>query len=321
VWYTEPFDLRKLLRYNHVAVSAVFKKVDWEITGGFSPALRAGFEDWEFWIRLGEAGRRGHLIPEALLRQRRHGRTMTHTADAQRVRIVAEIRARHLDLLASYERSAVIQAAYVDRPVDRPLLNLARPTQYRRSETLGFLLLLPSVALGGAEAVAYELARESREHRRIECTIVTSVSTDNESLDRFDGLTRSVYHLPNFLLPNAWKPFVINLVETRGIDRLLIAASELGYSILPALKQRVPGIEVFNLLYPDSGPGYFRHSVQCDQYIKAHIATSSATATKLHDVGGIEVEKIRVINGGAAGGRARTEARSGTLAWRPRRRD
>jgi glycosyltransferase involved in cell wall biosynthesis len=304
VWRTEPFDLHKLLRYNHVAAASVFAKTDWEIAGGFSADLRLGFEDWEFWIRLGDLGKRGLLIPEALVRQRRHGRTMTHEADDQRRQIVAEIRAQHMDLFLGLERVAQVEAGYVNRPVDEPLLNLSRRSQYRQADAPGMLVLLPWLPAGGAEAVMYEVVKGVQEQTTIECTIVTSLPSENEWHDRFYELTPRIYHLPNFLFGNAWEPFLVNLLETRNIRQVLISASELGYGVLPLLKRAVPEIKVYNLLHNDSDLGYFRHSVQYDEQISTHIAVSSLIGAKLRDVGSISPEKVRVIyNGVDAAGR------------------
>ncbi|MGI9148516.1 MAG: glycosyltransferase [Chloroflexota bacterium] len=298
VWRTEPFDLHRLLRYNHVAASSVFSKADWQMAGGFSADLRVGFEDWEFWISLGALGKRGRLIPEALLMQRRHGRTMTHAAAEQRRRIVAQIRARHLDLFLAPERVAEIERAYVDRPVDRPVLNLARASQYRPAQNPQMLVLLPWMPAGGAEAVMYEVIKGVQERSSIECAIVTSTPSENEWHDRFYELTPRIYHLPNFLPANAWEPFLVNFVKTRNFHQVLISASELGYSMLPALKRAAPAVAVYNLLHNDSDLGYFRHSVQYDKHITAHIAVSKVIGAKLCNIGSISPDKVRVIYNG-----------------------
>lgn len=51
----QPFNLRLLLDYNHVSGPAVFRKSAWDSVGGFDQSLD-GFEDWEFWIKLGKHG-------------------------------------------------------------------------------------------------------------------------------------------------------------------------------------------------------------------------------------------------------------------------
>jgi GT2 family glycosyltransferase len=76
---TEPFNLRKLLEYDHVCGSAVFRRDAWQAVDGFDPSMR-GYEDWEFWIRLGKSGFRGRQIPEVLLNYRRHEGALVQSA-------------------------------------------------------------------------------------------------------------------------------------------------------------------------------------------------------------------------------------------------
>ena len=42
---------------NRIIADAFFRKKDWELAGGYSLELIYGLEDWDFWLRLIEAGR------------------------------------------------------------------------------------------------------------------------------------------------------------------------------------------------------------------------------------------------------------------------
>jgi glycosyltransferase involved in cell wall biosynthesis len=46
-----PFDLRLLARKNILHVSALYRKSDWLIAGGYCPEMK-GREDWDFWISM-----------------------------------------------------------------------------------------------------------------------------------------------------------------------------------------------------------------------------------------------------------------------------
>ena len=59
VWKSESLDLDRLRYYNHVSISAVFRREIGREDGGFCDAMREGYEDWEFWLRLGARGYRG----------------------------------------------------------------------------------------------------------------------------------------------------------------------------------------------------------------------------------------------------------------------
>ncbi len=65
VWETREldFDIEEALVANFTAVSAVFRRDDWHEAGGYAAAMRGGFEDLEFWIRLRLPRRPGAAAP------------------------------------------------------------------------------------------------------------------------------------------------------------------------------------------------------------------------------------------------------------------
>lgn len=64
-------DLNQFLFSNAALGSAMFKKADWEETGGYEEKLPVlGFEDWEFYIQLLKKGGYAHVIPEILFNYR-----------------------------------------------------------------------------------------------------------------------------------------------------------------------------------------------------------------------------------------------------------
>jgi len=93
VWRTAPFDLDRIIEENHVSVAAVFRRDLWAIAGGFSPVMREGYEDWEFWVRLGSLGVGGSCLEEPLLNYRKHGHSMSRSALACHEELVGRIRA------------------------------------------------------------------------------------------------------------------------------------------------------------------------------------------------------------------------------------
>jgi len=92
---TAEFDITMLKHANCVCVAAVFKKAWWKKVGGYNPAMRSGYEDWDFWISLAERGARGRVIAEPLFNYRRHGRTMLVDAQIQHNLLYARIKENH----------------------------------------------------------------------------------------------------------------------------------------------------------------------------------------------------------------------------------
>lgn len=92
LWETRDYDIDVALQENWTPVCAMFRKTDWILIGGYDPRMRGGYEDWEFWMRLAQIGRTGHVIQEPLMFHRRHGHTMTFEAKDRHEELVARIR-------------------------------------------------------------------------------------------------------------------------------------------------------------------------------------------------------------------------------------
>lgn len=69
-WQLPDYDFRTMLLDNIVFVTAMFYKEDWELVGGFNTKMKAGMEDYDFWLSLLEIGREIHQIPEVLFHYR-----------------------------------------------------------------------------------------------------------------------------------------------------------------------------------------------------------------------------------------------------------
>jgi glycosyltransferase involved in cell wall biosynthesis len=51
-WKLPEFSRKYLARENLIFPSAIYRKSDWQIAGGYSDVMIWGWEDWEFWISL-----------------------------------------------------------------------------------------------------------------------------------------------------------------------------------------------------------------------------------------------------------------------------
>ena len=76
-WTPGRADLTALLDQNVFNGAALFRRELVDAVGGFDESMRDGCEDWEFWIRVMEAGHRGATIPMPLYRYRRRPDSMS----------------------------------------------------------------------------------------------------------------------------------------------------------------------------------------------------------------------------------------------------
>lgn len=88
-WDLPPFSPGELALGNVIFVSAMFRKADWEMVGGFDEGLRHGMEDYDFWIRLVHAGRKVVRLDETLFRCRIREDSRTALFEQDREQVVA----------------------------------------------------------------------------------------------------------------------------------------------------------------------------------------------------------------------------------------
>src|SRR5882672_7045535 len=76
----EDYNLYHLLDRNTVVYASLIRKQDWMLAGGYDESMKFGYEDWEFWLRLGARGRYGSYVPRALFKYRKHGASLFDVA-------------------------------------------------------------------------------------------------------------------------------------------------------------------------------------------------------------------------------------------------
>jgi glycosyltransferase involved in cell wall biosynthesis len=65
VWQSKPFDFSEILLNNYIDACAGFRKSAWEKLGGYDENMPImGFEDWDLWLRMGNAGCRFEYVNE-----------------------------------------------------------------------------------------------------------------------------------------------------------------------------------------------------------------------------------------------------------------
>lgn len=67
-WVTGPFDTNRLLYWNFIPISAVYRRLVWEQNGGYDSAVRP--EDYDFWLCALEHGWQFAYVPEVLFENR-----------------------------------------------------------------------------------------------------------------------------------------------------------------------------------------------------------------------------------------------------------
>jgi glycosyltransferase involved in cell wall biosynthesis len=74
--YADIYDPDMLRLRNYIDVMSLISKKAWQKVGGFSH-LELGWEDYDFWLKLQDAGFAMGFIPEILCKYRTHGKSRT----------------------------------------------------------------------------------------------------------------------------------------------------------------------------------------------------------------------------------------------------
>jgi len=101
----------QLLFENVVTVTALVRKEAWAEAKGYAEAMRSGYEDWDFWLRLLESGWSGVQIPEPLFWYRRHNGGLLEVGNRRHHRLRERIRRQH-PVLYHPDRVAELKRQY-----------------------------------------------------------------------------------------------------------------------------------------------------------------------------------------------------------------
>ncbi len=70
-WIVGPFNLQRLMLWNYMHVSAVFRRSAWEQAGQYDLSLNyLGFEDWDLWLSIAANGGKFHYLQKNLFSYR-----------------------------------------------------------------------------------------------------------------------------------------------------------------------------------------------------------------------------------------------------------
>ena len=96
-----PWNVERLARGPYIDAAALIRRSAWSAVGGYATdvaELELGWEDYDLWLRLADAGHHGVLVPEMLVRYRSHGASMVNTTNIETDSITQYFRRRYRNL-------------------------------------------------------------------------------------------------------------------------------------------------------------------------------------------------------------------------------
>ncbi len=115
------WNLFEQLATNQLPYCLLMRRSVWAESGGYDEAMREGYEDWEFNIRISKLGFRGVQVESPLFRYRRQSTGMLQSVSQRRhATLWRRIRAKHADI---YSVGALLELwrKWRSRPSTHPL--------------------------------------------------------------------------------------------------------------------------------------------------------------------------------------------------------
>lgn len=98
-WNLPDYTMEKMLLENMIFASAFFRKDDWQKVGGYNFTMKAGWEDWDFWLSIISLGRTVYKISDVLFYYRIKKDSMTKSlTNSDHIKLHTQIFYNHKNL-------------------------------------------------------------------------------------------------------------------------------------------------------------------------------------------------------------------------------
>lgn len=291
------------LSRNPVTILSMVKRQVLEAVGGFDETLMDGLEDWDFWLHCAAEGFWGYTIPEYLDWYRRRPDHSDRWQDWTEVGLQT-MRER---LEKRYPGLYAEGIPRVARRRPKPFEDVPETLPYEnplKKERTRLLLIIPWMAMGGADKFNLDLARQLT-MRGYEISVATTLAENYEWFGEFAALTPDTFILPNFLCESDFPRFLTYLIASRRFDAVLISNSGLGYRLVPYLRSRCPDVALVDYCHMEeeywNNGGHPRTSVGYQDVLDLTVVASAHLkrwmVARGADPRGIEVSYVNVDPG------------------------
>jgi len=315
----DEFDFERLKTYNFITVTAMFQKKHFEEVGGYSIDTReGGYEDWDFWLSMGERGYYGALIPELLFNYRRRSNSRLLQSKEQHDQIISDLKKAHPALYVKSETdgrrgargvpSPASDASSINHVLDYYAVHGYTYRKYMRNSTwsanaprINLLCIFPWLEVGGADLVNLNILQWI-DRSRFNISIMTTLKSANRWYDKFYHITTDIYALAHFIPEEQYLDFLLSFIENRRIDIIFISNSFAGFNMLPCIKKYFPAIRVVDLQHMEEpswwGGGFPKIGAHFDNCIDRHIVVSRYLKKYMADNFDVSPHKTEVIHNG-----------------------
>lgn len=263
---------------NLVTATKMVRKDVHTLVGGYDESIRGGMEDYDFWMKCASHGFWGATIPEIMdwyrRRDHQHDDWSNLASEQKRGAFADELRKRYprlyeedgwptLDRRSPYKRWELRTGT----PVVNPL----------KKDGKRALIVMPWFRMGGADKFALRVGELAVEHGW-GVTVAATLGGDHPWMHRFASVTSDVFALANFLSMHSFPAFLRYLIQSRGVDVVVLSNSELAHGVLPYLRATCPGVAFVDYCHMEEeywkAGGHPRHASGMQDQLDLNIVSS-----------------------------------------------
>lgn len=288
---------KEFLKANSGPPISVIRKTAYEACGGSDASIRVLYEDWDFWLAMAKVGLWGYTIPEYLQWYRKLG--------AGRYEQILESGYKNKEFAKAMQQKYSGLAKCFPKPSRR------HPQPYDDIDNISLvhnpmeatplrhrvMFILPWMVTGGADRVNLDLI-EGLVAKGHDVTICATLADDHPWEHQFSQFTPDIFVLPNILRASDYPRFLAYLIQSRGIDSVVITGSTIGYQLLPYIKAVAPQVAIVDMNHVEEpswlNGGHPRFGVGYQDLLDLNIVTTKHLAEWM--VGrGADEERIKVM--------------------------
>lgn len=306
------FDPILLKTENHLTITALIRKEAFLSIGCYSEERKKFNEDWHAWLKLTAKG----CYPVQCTGEYLFWYRRSDTGVLSEVQTLDDNARENRRIIEEAAKAVVNPPSPVIYPQSRaqwfdPKLSQWPRTIYKQKEKKHILFLFPHLVMGGADKFNLDLIR-GLDKSRYDVSVLTTIPSQNDWLQRFRAVTPNIFNLANFMDPKDYGEFISYYIKSRQVDVLFVSNSFHGYYLIPWLREQFPELAIVDYVHMEEwywrGGGYARTSAVVGAVTEKTYVCNSATRDVLIDHFGRKPESVETVHIGVDADHFKREA-------------
>ncbi|KAM0753612.1 UDP-Glycosyltransferase/glycogen phosphorylase [Meredithblackwellia eburnea MCA 4105] len=233
-----------------------------------------GYQDWDFWMCFAEAGLWGGTIFEPLFWHRSRSAPLSadnHQSMRERIFTRHPLLVHPTKFPFMPPKTSIELEPFTWTPAFDQMLAIHEKT---------IMIVLPMMAFGGADRAALNIVRMYSE-QGYRVTVLCTLNQQPQGIllrPYFLQYTHDIHMIPGFLRTDDMPRYIKHLIQSRGIENVLLLSSQLFYEMLPAITQLLPYLKVIDYVHNEEehwkAGGYPRFSILTQDFTARTVSGS-----------------------------------------------